>query len=99
LAAVKQKRKKEFSKKCKKVLVVRNSFLYSLGMSNVLHSSTARTYSNSHYSVVISKFPHIKPMVSFFNGVTFTAVYVNRKEAAYALRKFKKNLAASAQIA
>lgn len=68
-------------------------------MSNVLHSSTARTYSTPHYSVVISKFPHIKPMVSFYNGTGFTAVYVNRKEAAYALRKFKKNLAASAQIA
>jgi len=97
--AVKQKRKKEFSEKSKKVLVVRNSFLYSLAMSNVRHSSTARTYANHNYSIVISKSSSIKPMISFYNGSGFTAVYVNRIEAAYALRKFKKNLAASAQIA
>jgi hypothetical protein len=68
-------------------------------MSNVIYSSTARTYSNSHYSVVISKIRSIEPSLIFYNGSEFTALYINRKEAAYALRKFKKNLAVSAQIA
>jgi hypothetical protein len=68
-------------------------------MSSIQESNTARTYSTPHYSIVVSKNREMEPCVSFFNGVTFTAVYVNRKEAAYALRKFKKNLAAFAQIA
>ena len=62
-------------------------------MPNALHSPTARTYSTSNYMIVISKLANIKPMISFYNGTGFTAVYVNRKEASYALKKFKKNLA------
>jgi len=62
-------------------------------MSSIQESNTARTYSTPHYSVVVSKNREMEPCVSFFNGFSFTGVYVNRKEAAYALKKFRNNLA------
>jgi hypothetical protein len=62
-------------------------------MSRIQESNTTRTYATPHYSVLVSKNREMEPCVSFFNGVTFTGVYINRKEAAYALKKFRNNLA------
>ena len=73
--------------------MVAGFLLYNSAMSRMLESNTARTYATPHYSLVVYKNREMEPCVSFFNGFTFTGVYVNRKEAAYTLKKFRNNLA------